>query len=113
MGEIARQIPHAELRLMHHSAVLAGTARALGLLQRMPELFTQRGWPHAEDAIAVAVAAVCCVKVGAVAQRFRLPDNVAALGELWRGVVAIAEDGMMRADALVAALELGDLLEPV
>lgn len=87
---------------------LAGAASALGLLERVPEHFKRRGWRQDEDRIATALAAVCCVFLGAGNQRFRLP--VGARDDAgWASLAA----PVVEAWRIVEALDMRELLEPV
>ncbi len=83
--------------------ILGSTAREMGLLKRVPELFSRRHWPINNDAIAVVIAAVVCVQVNAYRQRFKRPPGADACGDKWpSGDSAIALQ-------IVRALDLEEL----
>lgn len=83
--------------------ILGSTAREMGLLKRVPELFKRRGWTATEDVTAVVIAAVVCVQVNAYRQRFRRPPGAEECGGKWPdGSTAIALQ-------IVRGLELEEL----
>jgi len=88
-------------------ALLAGPARGLGLLKRVPELLRQRGWPHEGDLAVVCAAAVGCTKIGAGRQLLRRPREADGCGGRWP-----ADAGTLTARQIVEELELSDLLVP-
>lgn len=92
----------------HRRALLAGTARALGLLKRVPEFMRKRGWPsNDQDLVAVLTAAIICRKWNAGRTRIRRPEGANYLQDLWP-----AEASVVTANHIVDTLELDDLLEP-
>lgn len=97
-----------EYKALHRPAIIAGMARRLGLVQRVPELMRKNGWPvQSKDLVSVLIAAVACKKIGAGATRFRRPEAAERLGGLWP-----AEDASATASAIVDSLELDRLLDP-
>lgn len=91
---------------MSKRAHLIGPARAFKLFEKVPTLFSKRGWSTNEDAVAVAIAALSCVSLGAFAQKFRVPLLVRELKE-WAFAL---ETGKATALEIVALMELRDLL---
>lgn len=87
-------------------ALLAGAARGLELLSRMPKHFISRKWPEDPDLIAVATAAVASCRVGAGRQKFRIPPRASEVGE-WNRLPPIVS-----AIDIVKTLELRSLLDP-
>ena len=91
------------------TALIIGPARALDLLDRVPALFKRRGYRIDDDRVAVATAAVSCVKLGARGQMLRIPPEWSESRE-WRFA---GDAGRAAAADVVEHLELGELLEPL
>lgn len=89
---------------MHRRAALAGTARSMKLLDRIPSLFVSRGWKRDPDLESVIIAAVVCKRLGATATNFKRPDAAETLGGLWP-----EWDKTLDARQIVERLDLGEL----
>lgn len=100
-----RAVPIAEQRHAVTHALLAGTARALGLLKRVPELVRKRGWSDDPDLSYVLAAAVALKVIGAGGTLLRRPQSADACGNRWP-----IEKRRLTASQIVDALELGDLV---
>lgn len=85
--------------------LLAGTARGLGLMERMPARFRARGWPL-DDRMHVATAAVCCVALRVGKTRFKVFPGTDD-PRCWSELV-----GLNEAQKIVETLELQDMLKP-
>lgn len=86
-------------------ALLAGTARALNMIERMSTRFSHRGWPK-DDRMHVATAAVCYVILGIGQQMFNVPPG-ANDPPCWQKITPHAT-----ANQIVEALELDDMRKP-
>lgn len=97
--------PEEQKNVVRH-ALLAGTARGLGLLQRVPELCRARGWALEPHIVAVLQGAVALKKIGAGRTSFRRPASAEGLGGKWP-----ADIPRLTASQIVALLELEELLD--
>lgn len=105
---MAETIDLEQYKAIHRKAMLAGAAKALGLVQRVPELMRTRGWPaDDQDLVAVLITAVACRKWGAGREVFRRPKAADGLGGLWP-----LHAQRVTANHIVDTLELDDLLSP-
>lgn len=89
----------------HKRAMLAGYARSMGLLDRVPALFAERGWTRDPALEAVVIAAAVCKRAGAPGTSFRRPEAAEVFGGLWP-----EWDKSLTARQLVERLDLGCLL---
>lgn len=94
--------------------ILRGVSRGMDYLSTVPALFTRRGWPHHEDALAFVTAAVCFYRWGQVADprafdnRFTIPPST-GFNEAWRRLHALVRP---TARQVVDVLELHELAPP-
>lgn len=94
-----------DVRDLHRRAALAGAARALDLLRRVPDLLKQRGYEQPDaDLVFVLCAAIACKKLGAGKQMFRRPANA---GSDWP-----TDSPQRTATQIIIDYDLFDLLEP-
>lgn len=100
-----RDVPIAEQRHAVTHALLAGPARAFGLLKRVPELVRKRGWSDDPDLSYVLAAAVALKILGAGATILRRPQTADTCRGKWP-----SEKPRMTASQIIEALELGDLV---
>lgn len=89
-------------------ALLAGTARGLQLLQRVPEYLRLRGWPTGDpDLRSVLCAAIACKAIGAGGTRFRRPPGADDCGGSWP-----REEESRTASRIIERMGLDVFLEP-
>lgn len=94
-------------------AMLVAPVRALDLLRRVPLLLKQWGWPTDADTIYIVCAWVGAYKLGAQAQRFRVPPALAKY-HTWVDFLARAgTNAPMAGQVLDYFTDLQQLLAPV
>lgn len=89
---------------MLRTSLLVGSARSLDLIGRTPRLFIKRGWPCDPDVLAVVIAAVSCIALGAHSQPMKRPAAASSIQGWPEGEQATAAE-------IVAGLDLRDLLK--
>ena len=93
-------------------AMIVAPVRALGLLKRVPELATKRGWPADGDkGYAFVIVAIGAYKLGLYGQRFKLPEALLT-HERWQAFAAQYGHSPTCAE-IVEAMDLDEMLEPV
>ena len=103
----ARVVPEGEQKFALTYAMLAGTARGLGLLARVPEVMRFRGWPADDKNLASVLAAAVSLKaLGAGATLLRRPPGADQCGGAWP-----ASRERLTASQVVDAMDLTHLLE--
>jgi hypothetical protein len=109
---LARPVSQEEYAGALLRALMVGPVRALDLIKRVPDEFKLRGWPDDPDSHAVAACAIGAYKIGAGAQRFRLPPALMAQPE-WMDLALRSDEHKPSAVGIVEKMELRHLLEPV
>jgi hypothetical protein len=95
-----------DLAECHRAAMLAGSARALGLYLRVPQLLRKRGWPQDGDLIAVITAAVALKRIGGGRTVIKRPPGADGCQEMWS-----PKFPRLTASQIVDELDLHELLE--
>ncbi len=104
MSEVVQPV---DPRMLAKKALLAGAARGLKLLERMPALFAKRGWKAEGDAVTIAIAALCVYSLGGLGQPINVPLSLWDRPE-WR--FAGETMGRVSAAEVIAHLDLKELL---
>lgn len=105
---IERKIAIDEQKHVIIHALLAGTARATGLLKKVPELVRKRGWSDHPDLTYVLAVAVALKVIGIGGTIIRRPEYADTCGGLWP-----SSHWRVSAAWIVESLDLQDLVPPV